>query len=81
MIVGAGIVGSYLAGLTGEIVWEKQTEIREKACSGLVSKRIKQFHVPWKESALNEVRGAKLICNGRELFVEKMQPCKMRAVV
>ena len=47
-IIGAGIIGTYLAWKLGELghkvfVFEKEREIKDKACSTLVSERIKEF--------------------------------------
>ncbi|MBI4168275.1 MAG: hypothetical protein HY515_04945 [Candidatus Aenigmarchaeota archaeon] len=39
MIVGASVVGSYLASLTGMDVWERNWEQKEKPCSSLISRR------------------------------------------
>ena len=59
MIVGAGIVGSYLGALIGDCeIWDDKNEIKEKACSGLLSlSGLKETKLPYKECIVNEIKG------------------------
>ncbi len=73
MIVGAGIVGLYLASRLGSVeVWEKNKEVKPKPCSGLVSLTgLRSTNLPWKECVLNYVRGAKFHTKNRDLVIER----------
>ncbi len=72
MIVGAGVVGLYLAKLLGEqVVLEKNKKLLEKACGGLFSKNIKKLDVDLSESVVNEVRGAKFFYKDKSFEVKK----------
>lgn len=76
MIVGAGVVGCYLGKLIGDCeIWEKQREIVEKPCSGLVSiSGMKSLGVEYKDCVRNEVYGAKIISDNEEIAVAKSKP-------
>ena len=74
MIVGAGIVATYLGKILGnQKIWEAKNKHVEKACGGLFSKNIKELDVDLNGSLLNEVRGARFFA-GEEVFeVESKQ--------
>jgi len=73
LIVGAGIVGLYLAARMGDAeVWEKNKVPRPKSCSGLVSLTgLRATGLPWKECALNYARGAVFHTQDNEITVER----------
>ncbi len=71
MIIGAGIVGTYLGKILGsQEIWEAKEKHFEKACGGLFSKNIKKLDVDLNESLLNEVKGAKFYSNKEEFEVK-----------
>ena len=60
MIIGAGVIGSYLGKILGDQeIWESRKTHEEKVCGGLFSKNIKKLDIDLSESLLNEVKGAK----------------------
>ncbi len=76
MIVGAGIVGLYLASRLGGVeVWERSERLEPKPCSGLVSLTgLRATGLPWKECVLNYVKGAKFHTKNRDLVIERSSP-------
>lgn len=72
MIIGAGIVGSYLGKLIGDCkIWEQSPQLREKPCSALLSKTgLSSLDINFKESVLNEIRGAVFHSSHEEFTVE-----------
>jgi flavin-dependent dehydrogenase len=77
MIIGAGIVGSYLGKLIGDCeIWEQNSQLREKPCSALLSKTgLNALKVDFKSSVLNEVQGA-VFHSSREEFTVKGKETK-----
>ncbi len=74
MIVGAGVVGTYLGKILGnQEVWEAKNKHYEKACGGLFSKNIKKLDVDLNESLLNEVKGAKFYSENQEMQIKSSQ--------
>ncbi|MBI4214384.1 NAD(P)/FAD-dependent oxidoreductase [archaeon] len=75
MIVGASIVGSYLASLTGMDVWERNSEQVEKPCSTLVSRRgyVDLFGSSFDDLIINKVRGAVIHADGEQLTVDRKE--------
>ncbi len=73
MIVGAGIVGTYLGAITGDMkIWESKRKLEEKACSGLLSVTgLKQLKLPYKEAIVNEVKGAEIYSENYSFTVKK----------
>ena len=71
MIVGSGIVGTFLGSKISDCqVWEKRGEIAEKACSGLVSRSgLKSLGFGYDEVVVNQVRGARFISPRAEFEV------------
>ncbi len=70
-IVGAGVVGLYLGLLLKDVtILERNPELREKSCGGLVSTRITQL-VDIKDCVLNEIKGARIFWGNTELLVER----------
>lgn len=62
MIVGSGVVGSYLGKKIQDVeIWEAKKRLYEKTCSGLISKNVKTLDVDLSESLVNEIKGAKFI--------------------
>lgn len=76
MIVGAGVVGCYLGKLIGDCeVWEKNKEIVEKPCSGLVSiSGMKSLGIDISECTRNEIYGAKIFSENEDAEVSKNTP-------
>ena len=72
MIVGAGIVGTYLGSLVGDArIFEAEGSPREKSCSGLLSASgLKALKLPYEDSIVNEVKGAR-ITSGKEALTIK----------
>lgn len=73
-IVGAGIVGTYLAWRLAKkgadvSVFEQKSEVGGKACSGLISKRIWHFFPEEKSLALNEIKTADIQFPKRDVEV------------
>ena len=73
MIVGSGVVGSYLGKMLGDQeIWEKSRTVVEKPCSTLLSKPgLSSLELDFEECVLNEVNGAIFFSNHREFSVEK----------
>jgi geranylgeranyl reductase family protein len=68
IIVGAGVAGCYLGKLVGDApIWEKDEQLQEKPCTGLVSKKGLDRLGSYSDFALNEVRGARFFA-GKESF-------------
>ncbi len=74
MIVGSGVVGAYLGKQIGDMeIWERSADLREKACSGLVSKNFRDLDVDIDDLVVNELKGASFHANGESFEVKKRQ--------
>ncbi|MBI1973251.1 NAD(P)/FAD-dependent oxidoreductase [Candidatus Micrarchaeota archaeon] len=75
MIVGASVVGSYLASLTGMDVWERNNGQKEKPCSTLISKRGYDDLLGrgYDDLIANKVKGAVIHAGKEELAVERKE--------
>jgi len=73
MIVGSGIVGCFLGTKLGNTeIWEKDSKLIEKPCSGLLSKSgIKSINLNIDNCVLNEVKGAIIHSPNFKFKVEK----------
>lgn len=71
IIIGGGITGLYLSSLVSDVtVWEKNKEVTEKSCGGLVSTRINEL-INIKDCVINKIRGARIFVGTTELLVER----------
>ena len=73
MIVGAGIVGTYLGALMGDArIFESSPKLIEKPCSGLLSASgLNALRLPYKGSIVHEIKGAKISSGTHSLTVKK----------
>ena len=74
MIVGSGVVGSYLGKQIQDVeIWEAKKQVYEKACSGLISKNVKHLDIDLSESLTNEIKGAKFISDNESFEIKTKQ--------
>lgn len=72
MIVGSGVIGAYLGKKIGDCeIWEKSLELREKPCSGLVSKNIKNLDLDISGLVVNELKGARFFSGNESFEIKK----------
>jgi flavin-dependent dehydrogenase len=73
MIIGAGIVGTYLGSLMGDVkIFESSEKLREKSCSGLLSASgLKALKLPYEDTLVNEVKGARMTAGEHSLLIKK----------
>ncbi len=77
LIIGSGIVGTYLAKQLGDRaeVWEKNKKLKRKTCGGLISKTgLNSLNLPHQETVLNKVKSAKIKAGEEQFTVERKKP-------